>query len=79
MAEISLREQADAAASLGMVSLDYMDYEDGYLIPDVYMRKQVTGVVRNYYRKSWSPALLQMCFPTIITSTIPTTAMPDRL
>lgn len=41
-------EQLNAANSLGVKSVDFMDYDDGYLIPDLEMRKNVVRWIRNY-------------------------------
>ena len=56
--KIRLKEQAEAAKSLGVASVDYLDYEDGYLIPDLEMRKQVVRAIRKY-----KPQILVTCDP----------------
>ncbi len=61
VASIRIREQDAAAASLGVTSVDYMDYADGYLIPDLAMRKAVVGWIRQY-----QPDILVTCDPTNI-------------
>ena len=58
VAQIRLREQDAAAQSLGVASVDYLDYEDGYLIPDLEMRKKVVRAVRKY-----QPQILVTCDP----------------
>ena len=58
VAEIRMREQAAAAQFLGVVSVDYLDYEDGYLIPDLDMRRQVVRAIRKY-----QPHILVTCDP----------------
>lgn len=59
VAEIRVVEQADAARSLGVLSVDYLGYEDGYLIPDLEMRKKVVRAIRKY-----QPHILVTCDPT---------------
>ena len=58
VARIRLEEQAGAAKSLGVASVDYLDYEDGYLIPDLAMRRQVVREIRKY-----KPQVLVTCDP----------------
>ncbi len=58
VAKVRLREQAAAAESLGIVSVDYLDYEDGYLVPDLEMRKKVVRAIRKY-----KPHILVTCDP----------------
>lgn len=52
-------EQANAAQSLDVLSVDYFGYEDGYLIPDLEMRKKVVRAIRKY-----RPHILVTCDPT---------------
>ncbi len=56
---IRMEEQQNAAAFLGVASVDFMDYEDGYLIPDLTMRRQVVRWIRRY-----KPDILVTCDPT---------------
>jgi len=58
VAQIRLQEQTDAAQSLGVLSVDYLDYEDGYLIPDLEMRRKVVRAIRKY-----QPQILVTCDP----------------
>jgi len=58
VAKIRMREQADAARSLGVASVDYMDYKDGYIIPDLEMRLRVVKAIRRY-----RPQILVTCDP----------------
>lgn len=39
-------EQQNAAAKLGVSKVDYLDYQDGYLVPDIEARKKVAREVR---------------------------------
>ena len=41
-----------------MISIDFLDYEDGYLIPDLEMRKQIVRFIRKY-----RPNILVTCDP----------------
>jgi LmbE family N-acetylglucosaminyl deacetylase len=58
VAKIRIGEQTKAAESLGVISVDYLDYEDGYLIPDLEMRKNVVWAIRQY-----KPHILVTCDP----------------
>lgn len=59
VAQIRVREQNAAAAYLKIASVDFFDYEDGYLIPDLEMRKNVVRVIRKY-----QPDILVTCDPS---------------
>lgn len=56
---IRMEEQHNAASFLGVASVDYLDYEDGYLIPDLAMRREVVRWIRRY-----KPHILVTCDPT---------------
>jgi len=56
--KIRMDEQARAAQSLGVTSIVYFDYEDGYLIPDLQMRKKVVQAIRQF-----RPHILVTCDP----------------
>ncbi len=58
VARIRIREQAKAAESLGVVSVDYLGHEDGYLIPDLEMRKEIVRAIRQH-----KPHILVTCDP----------------
>lgn len=55
---IRREEQVNAAGLLGVKSVDFMDYQDGYLIPDLEMRKKVVRWIRRY-----QPQILVTCDP----------------
>ena len=57
--QIRMEEQNNAAASLGVASVDFLDYEDGCLIPDLEMRREVVRWIRRY-----KPEILVTCDPT---------------
>lgn len=59
VAKIRIEEQKRAAQSLGVVSVDFLDYEDGYLLPDIEMRKNVVRIIRKY-----KPHILVTCDPS---------------
>lgn len=59
IANIRIREQQDACDYLGVKSVDFMDYEDGYLVPDLEMRKRVVREIRKY-----QPQILVTCDPS---------------
>lgn len=55
---LRIKEQQDAAKSLGAESVSFMDYEDGYIIPDLEMRKEVVRLIRKF-----KPDILVSCDP----------------
>jgi LmbE family N-acetylglucosaminyl deacetylase len=57
--EIRENEQENAARSLGVNSVSYLDYQDGYIVPDLEIRKKVVRVIRKY-----KPDILVTCDPT---------------
>ncbi len=59
VARIRIAEQEAAAQILGVTSVDFMDYEDGYLMPDLAMRKKIVRCIREY-----QPEILVTCDPT---------------
>lgn len=59
VAKIRIEEQKMAAKSLGVTSVDFLDYEDGYLLPDIEMRKNVVRIIRKY-----KPHILVTCDPS---------------
>jgi LmbE family N-acetylglucosaminyl deacetylase len=58
VARMRIEEQNAAGAMLGVTSIDYLDYEDGYLIPDLEMRKKIVRFIRTY-----RPQILVTCDP----------------
>lgn len=52
-------EQIAAAAILGVHQVQFLDYEDGYLVPDLKLRRDVTRVIRKA-----QPDILVTCDPT---------------
>ncbi len=61
IAEIRVKEQNQAAACLGVESVQFLDYPDGYLIPNLETRKEVVRIIR----KS-KPDILVTCDPSNI-------------
>ena len=53
-----IEEQTAAADFLGVASLEFLDYPDGYLVPDLETRKQVVSLIRKY-----RPQILVTCDP----------------
>lgn len=58
VAEIRIREQNNTAQFLGVSSVNFLNYPDGYLIPDLDTRKQVVKILR-----SIKPDILVTCDP----------------
>jgi LmbE family N-acetylglucosaminyl deacetylase len=52
-------EQIAAAAVLGVHQVQFLDYEDGYLVPDLKLRRDITKVIRQA-----RPDVLVTCDPT---------------
>ncbi len=58
VAQIRIEEQEAAAKSLGVESVEFFNYEDGYLLPDLALRENVVRVIRKY-----KPHILVTCDP----------------
>ncbi len=56
-------EQRAAAAVLGVQQVNFLEYPDGYLVPDLELRKQVTRLIRLE-----RPDILVTCDPTTLYS-----------
>jgi LmbE family N-acetylglucosaminyl deacetylase len=52
-------EQKAAAAELGVDRVQFLDYPDGYLVPDIQLRRDITRVIREE-----QPDVLVTCDPT---------------
>jgi LmbE family N-acetylglucosaminyl deacetylase len=52
------KEQRAAAAVLGVQQVNFMDYPDGYLVPDLKLRREITRVIRRE-----RPDVLVTCDP----------------
>ena len=59
VAKLRISEQNEAASFLGVTSIDFLDYEDGYIVPDLEMRKQIVRCIRKY-----QPHILVTCDPS---------------
>ena len=46
LGDVRVREQQNAAGKLGVSKVDYLDYQDGYLLPDIEARKKVVREIR---------------------------------
>lgn len=58
LAEIRVHEQGAAAREIGVKSVEFLDYVDGEVFPDLAMRKKVVRVIRK-----WRPQILVGCDP----------------
>jgi LmbE family N-acetylglucosaminyl deacetylase len=54
-------EQRGAADVLGVKDLVFLGFEDGYLVPDLAARKEVTRAIRQF-----KPDIVMSCDPTFI-------------
>jgi LmbE family N-acetylglucosaminyl deacetylase len=54
-------EQHAAAAVLGVTQVNFLDYPDGHLVPDIELRRQVTRIIRKE-----RPDILVTCDPTTL-------------
>jgi LmbE family N-acetylglucosaminyl deacetylase len=61
VSEVREKEQLDAARVLGVKSVSFLRYPDGYLVPDIKIRKDVVRVIRQQ-----RPDILVSCDPTNI-------------
>jgi LmbE family N-acetylglucosaminyl deacetylase len=59
VANIRVIEQNAAAELLGVKSVEFLNHPDGYLIPDLEIRKEVVGIIRKHH-----PNILVTCDPT---------------
>ena len=57
--ELRIKEQKSAGAVLGVEDITFMDNEDGYLVPTLELRKDVTRIIRQK-----KPQILVTCDPT---------------
>lgn len=55
------KEQENAAKIIGAKSVSFLDHPDGYLVPDISLRRDVTRVIRQF-----APDVLVTCDPTNI-------------
>jgi len=56
-----VREQQNAAAKLGVSKVDFLDYQDGYLVADLEARQKVTREIRRL-----RPNIVATCDPLLI-------------
>lgn len=56
-------EQRAAAARLGVADVRFLGYPDGYLVPDLQLRRDITRVIRQV-----KPQILLTCDPTVLYS-----------
>jgi len=56
---VRLKEQSSAANELGVKNIIYLDYEDGYLMPSMGLRKDIIRVIRTK-----KPDIIVTCDPT---------------
>jgi len=61
LCQIRQNEQRAAAAVLGVHQVRFLGYEDGYLIPDLNLRRDITRVIRQE-----RPDILVTCDPTTL-------------
>lgn len=59
LAALRENEQLAAAGCLGVQSVQFLHYDDGYLVPDLMVRKDVVRVIRQF-----RPDVLVSCDPT---------------
>lgn len=59
LAQLREIEQREAAAVLGVQAVQFLDYEDGYLTPDLNSRREIVRVIRRQ-----KPDIVVTCDPT---------------
>lgn len=55
---LRVQEQEAAARAIGVQSVEFLDYMDGEVVPDMQMRKKIVRVIRK-----WQPDILVSCDP----------------
>lgn len=73
LCEIRQREQAKAAAIIGAASVQFLDRADGYLVPDIDLRRDVVRAIRRE-----RPQVLLTCDPTLLYTPFGTLNHPDH-
>jgi LmbE family N-acetylglucosaminyl deacetylase len=58
-------EQAEAAAVIGARAVHWLDLPDGYLVPDIELRREIVRVIRRL-----KPDILMTCDPQTLFSTV---------
>lgn len=66
-------EQQNAAKVIGVLSVHYLDLEDGYLIPSLDLRREIVRVLRRE-----KPEVLVTCDPTLLYSWFGRINHPDH-
>jgi len=61
LCDIRLKEQKAAAAELGVDHIRFLNYPDGYLIPDINLRKDITRIIREE-----TPDIIVTCDPELL-------------
>jgi LmbE family N-acetylglucosaminyl deacetylase len=61
LCNVRQEEQRAAAAVLGVAEVHFMDYPDGYLVPDLHMRRDITRLIRQV-----RPEIIVTCDPTAL-------------
>lgn len=57
--KLRIEEQKNAAKVIGVIEIIFLDNEDGYLTPNLDLRKEVTGIIRKV-----KPDIVVTCDPT---------------
>ena len=73
LAEIRIKEQNAAADSLGVKTVEFLDYVDGEVIPDLEMRKKIVRIIRK-----WKPEILVTSDPLNLFPTDTRINHPDH-
>jgi LmbE family N-acetylglucosaminyl deacetylase len=70
---LRVQEQNDAANVLGVKSVEFLDYFDGEILPDLEMRQQIVRAIRKY-----RPNILVTCDPGLLFPRIDSINHPDH-
>lgn len=70
---LRVQEQIDAANVLGVKSVEFLDYLDGEIFPDLEMRQQIVRVIRKY-----RPNILVTCDPDLLFPRLDSINHPDH-
>jgi len=57
--DLRIKEQKEASVELGVNEIVFLEYKDGYLVPNLEMRKRITYIIRKI-----QPEIVVTCDPT---------------
>ncbi len=61
LSSLRIIEQNNAAQVLGVKSVEFLDYQDGIIVPDLQLRQRIVRMIRKY-----RPNILVTCDPQLL-------------